>query len=95
VLPTIVEILAHSLKLPYVAIALKEKRMNPAHKQNGSEHGREDGFAVAAAWGSPVEYPPLVLPLSYGHESIGELILTPRARGEDFSASERRLLFMT
>jgi signal transduction histidine kinase len=89
-LPTIVETVAQALKLPYVAIALKEK--NPASKENGSEHGREDGFAVVASWGSPVEYPPLRLPLAYGHETIGELILAPRARGEDFSPADRRLL---
>jgi signal transduction histidine kinase len=93
-LPTIVETVAQALKLPYVAIALKER--NSAREENGSERAREqaeeDGSAVVASWGSPVEYPPLVLPLAYGHETIGELILAPRARGEDFAPTDRRLL---
>ena len=94
-LPTIVETVAQALKLPYVAIALKEKK--PAHKENGSsertgEQAEEETFAVVAAWGSPLEYPPLHPPLSYAHETIGELILAPRARVEDFSPAERRLL---
>ena len=89
-LPAIVETLAQALKLPYAAIALKGK--NSAREENGTEHGREEGFAVVAAYGSPVDYPPLRLPLAYGHGTIGELILAPRAPGEDFSPADRRLL---
>jgi signal transduction histidine kinase len=89
-LPTIVETVAQALKLPYVAIALKEK--NPVHEEQSAEHAGEEVFAVVASWGSPVDYPPLRLPLSYGHETIGELILAPRAPGEDFSPADRRLL---
>jgi signal transduction histidine kinase len=90
-LPTIVETVAQALKLPYVAIALKEKK-NPVHDEQSAEHAGEEVFAVVASWGSPVDYPPLRLRLSYGHETIGELILAPRARGEDFSPADRRLL---
>jgi len=45
-----------------------------------------------ASWEPRENPPPLRLPLSYGNETIGELILAPRARGEDFSPAERRLL---
>ena len=75
VLPTIVETVASALKLPYAAIALKQ----------------EDGFKVAAAYGSPAGEP-TVLPLTYGGETIGQLTLAPRAPGEGFSAADRRLL---
>jgi signal transduction histidine kinase len=90
-LPTIVETVAQALKLPYVAIALKQKK-NPLHEEQSAEHAGEEGFAVVASWGSPVDYPPLRLPLAYGHETIGEFILAPRARGEDFTPADRRLL---
>jgi signal transduction histidine kinase len=52
---------------------------------------QEDNFKVAAAYGSPVGEP-TVLPLTYGSETIGQLILAPRAPGESFSAADRRLL---
>jgi signal transduction histidine kinase len=32
------------------------------------------------------------LPLTYGHEPVGELILGPRGRGEEFTPADRRLL---
>ncbi len=91
VLPAVAETVAQALKLPYVAVALKEK-VPAGGEENGSEHGRGEDFTVAAAYGSPVDYPPLRLPLAYGHEVIGELVLAPRARGEDFAPSDRRLL---
>jgi signal transduction histidine kinase len=75
VLPSLVETLARSLKLPYVAIRLKQ----------------DGAFLLAAAYGSPrpeSEY----LPLTYQGETIGELILAPRAPGESFTAGERQLL---
>ncbi len=76
VLPTIIETVAQELKLPYAAIALK----------------RDDGaFETVAARGHP-EGEPLVLPLSYGAETIGQLVLSPRAPGESFGPADRRLL---
>jgi len=76
VLPAIVETVAGALKLPHVAIALK---------QDGG------AFKTVAARGSPVGEP-LVLPLSYGTETIGQLTLSPRAPGEPFGPADRRLL---
>ncbi|MDP9477307.1 MAG: sensor histidine kinase [Actinomycetota bacterium] len=76
VLPTIVETVTQALKLPYAAIALK----------------RDDGeFETVAARGHP-KGEPLVLPLSYGAETIGQLILSPRAPGEPFGPADKRLL---
>jgi len=76
VLPTIVHTVAGALKLPHAAISLR----------------RDDGtFGTVAASGHP-KGEPLVLPLSYGTETIGQLILSPRAPGETFDPADRRLL---
>src|SRR5215204_2903032 len=77
VLPTIVGIVREALKLPYAAIALP---------QDGND------FQIVAASGQEPPADPLVLPLSYGGESVGELLLAARAPGESFSAADRRLL---
>ncbi len=75
VLPTIVETVREMLKLPYVAIVL-----------------RQDGeFVVAAAAGAEVDEV-LHVPLVYQNESVGELRLAPRARGEPFASADRSLL---
>lgn len=78
VLPNIVETVAQTLRLPYVAIALASP----------SDSGAAG--PVVAAYGSPVTEP-LRLPLSYQAETIGELIASPRA-GESFSPADLRLL---
>jgi signal transduction histidine kinase len=77
VLLTIVGTIREALKLPYAAIALP---------RDGN------GFEVVATSGEGPPADPLVLPLSYGGESGGELLLAPRAPGESFSAADRRLL---
>jgi signal transduction histidine kinase len=73
-----VKTVREALKLPYAAIALPRS---------------PNGFEVVATSGE--EEPsaePLVVALSYGGESVGELLLAARAPGEGFSASDRRLL---
>ncbi len=77
VLPTIVETVKESLKLPYAAISLKL--------------ADADTFAVVTSAGPPVAEP-LTLPLVYQHETVGQLLLAPRAPGETFSPADRRLL---
>ncbi|HZB98325.1 MAG TPA: GAF domain-containing sensor histidine kinase, partial [Candidatus Sulfotelmatobacter sp.] len=77
VLSTIVKTVREALKLPYAAIALPRD---------------PNGFEVVATSGEEPPRDPLVLPLSYGGESVGELLLAPRAPGERFSAADRRLL---
>lgn len=78
VLPTIVETVAQTLKLPYAAIALASST-----EAAGVE-------PIIAAYGAPAA-DPLRLPLVYQAETIGALIAGPRA-GESFSAADRRLL---
>jgi signal transduction histidine kinase len=51
----------------------------------------EEGFRVVAASGNPVT-DLLRLPLAYQGETIGQLLLAPRAAGEAFSPADRRLL---
>jgi signal transduction histidine kinase len=81
VLPTIVETVAEALKLPYAAIALREGRR----------------FVIAAEYvptpdanGKPEKIEKL--PLVYQSETIGQLMLAPRVRGEQFSQKDRHLL---
>jgi signal transduction histidine kinase len=75
ILPTIVDTVAQALKLPYVAILLKQ----------------EGTFRLAASAGALVGEP-LVLPLAYQQEAIGQMRLAPRAPGEPFTPADRRLL---
>jgi signal transduction histidine kinase len=77
VLPRIVETVREALKLPYAAIALP---------RDGAD------FEVAAASGEKPPADLLVLHLSYGGESVGRLLLAPRAPGEGFSSADRSLL---
>ncbi len=74
-LPTVVETIAQALKLPYVAISLK---------QAGE-------FRVAASYGSAGDEP-VELPLVYQGETVGQLRLSTRSRGETFTPGEQRLL---
>ena len=76
-LKTIVETIAQALKVPYVAIHLS---------QDGG--GK---FATVADHGTPKEET-LVLPLVYQRETIGRLVVAPRAPGEAFSPADMRLL---
>lgn len=76
VLPAIVETVTEALKLPHAAITLK--------KDTG-------GFVTVASCGTP-SGKPLILPLSYGTELVGQLILSPRMPGEPFDPADRRLL---
>src|SRR5215203_3625816 len=50
-----------------------------------------DGFVTAARYGDRADET-VTLPLTYGAELVGRLNLAPRAPGEEFSSSDRRLL---
>lgn len=77
ILPTTVETVAQALKLPYAALTLRQG----------------DGFALAAAHGTPNGDPALLtLPLTYNAAPVGQLILAPRTPGESLSPADRRLL---
>jgi two-component system, NarL family, sensor kinase len=84
VLPTIVETVQDALKLPYVAIAL-------ASAGQHTDQLAGDGFEVATAAGKPGD-DLLRLPLMYQAETVGALLLSPRAPGETFSPADQRLL---
>jgi signal transduction histidine kinase len=76
VLPTVVETVARALKLPYAAITLKQ-----------------DGvFVEAARYGKKPEGEPLIVPLTYQQETVGQLVVSPRTPGESFTKSDVRLL---
>ena len=75
VLSTIVETVALALKLPYVAILLKQG----------------ESFALAASAGE-LAGDPLVVPLIYQAETIGQMHLAPRTPGEPLTLADRRLL---
>jgi signal transduction histidine kinase len=74
-LTSIVETIAATLKLPYVAIELVEQE---------AQIGQA---AVGEPLGETVE-----LPLRYQKETVGRLIVSPRASGEKFTAKEQQLL---
>ncbi len=76
-LPTIASTIASALKLPYVAVALRE--------------GRDT--VVAASSGQPPTKSELKrLSLVHQNEEIGQLILSPRGINESFSTAEVHLL---
>ncbi|MBA2454356.1 MAG: histidine kinase, partial [Chloroflexia bacterium] len=75
-LPAIVETVAQALKLPYVAIALKQ----------------DETFAVAAAYGVERPAHALIMPLTYQSEMVGQLSVAPRSEGESFSPADQRIL---
>lgn len=67
-----------------VAQALRLPYVALTHKQDG-------GFETVAAHGTPQENV-LCLPLIYQAETVGQLMVAPRARGELFTPIEQRLL---
>lgn len=84
-LPALAESVAQALKLPYVGISLREG--------DGFRMATEYGLARAPGAGAGDAQAPLeCLPLTYQHETIGQLLIEPRARGEAFTPSEQRLL---
>ncbi|MDP9352102.1 MAG: histidine kinase [Chloroflexota bacterium] len=76
VLSTIVETIAQALKLPYVAVALKQ----------------DDEFDIAAESGRRVNDEIFCLPLVYQGEAVGQLHLAPRGPRDGFTPSDHRLL---
>jgi signal transduction histidine kinase len=80
VLPTIAETLAHTLRLPYVAVTVAE----------GSETGAGAVYQVPGSQVPASDW--LRLPLIYQGEISGELVVAPRAPGENFTPAEAQLL---
>jgi hypothetical protein len=79
---------AHDAVLPAVTRTVKEALKLPYAEIRLK---RKDGFETAAAAGNQVD-DALRLPLVYGGETVGQLVVGPRAGEEGFSDTERRLL---
>jgi signal transduction histidine kinase len=80
--------LAPDAVLPAVTKTLRETLKLPYAE---IQLRREDGFETAASAGDPVENA-ISLPLIYGGETVGCLVVGPRAGEENFGPTERRLL---
>ena len=80
--------LAPDAVLPAVARTVKEALKLP---YVAIQLRRENGFETAAAAGDVVDNP-LDVPLVYGGETIGRLVLGPRVGDETFGTADRRLL---
>jgi signal transduction histidine kinase len=99
-LPSIVETVARSLKLPFAQIEWA-RQLEP---DNGSANGSKgaavnDGVGasaafVAASYGTPPHTSAnlLRIPLVYQSELVGQLVLAPRARTHSFSPTDQRTL---
>ncbi len=77
-LPTLVQTIAQTLKLPYVAIAISA----------GDEYRVTADYPQGSDFGGEAQ----IFPLLYESEMIGQLWVTPRAPSEPFNPSEERLL---
>jgi signal transduction histidine kinase len=80
--------LAPGAILPTIVATVQEALRLP-YAAIGLKH--DWAFAIAAAAGTAVD-DVLRLPLIYQNETVGELLLAPRAPGEAFSPADRRLL---
>ncbi len=76
ILPNLVRTIAHTLKLPHVAIWLPVS---------------ENKFDPVAAWGQPSDHVEMI-PLIYQNKTIGQLVVAPRGVRETFNRRERNLL---
>jgi signal transduction histidine kinase len=80
--------LAPSAVLPNIVEAIARNLKLP-YVALALTHGNR--LEIAAAYGS-VSGEPIQLPLVYQSETVGQLLVAPRAPGEAFTPSERRLL---
>jgi signal transduction histidine kinase len=94
VLPTIVETVAQTFKLPYVAIALLPEQRSltaPAARKAGCMTEAEaEAPDIVASYGAPTS-DHVRVPLVYQSETIGYLLLAARA-GETFGKTDASLL---
>ena len=82
-LPTIVETVAHALKLPYVALTWKQDRASPGTIE----------MAPLTSYGTnPHGSAPIRVSLLHQGKHLGDLLLSPRQRGEDLTSADLRLV---
>jgi len=88
VLPSLVETVAQTLKLPYVAIETTNSRIDSGPALDAFS---TQSSSPRVSYGVP--QPELIrLPLIYQSENIGQLLVAPRAQGEALSPMDRHLL---
>lgn len=89
VLPTIVETVAQALKAPYAAIEVNSDQSSVIRDQSSmvSVEWKANISSAITDRGSLI-----TIPLAYQSETIGQLIVAPRAPGEAFSPADQRLL---
>jgi signal transduction histidine kinase len=88
VLPSLVETVAQTLKLSYVAIETIEQRLDSPPATEASPNSPS---SPTVAYGHP--QPDVIrLPLIYQSETIGHLLVSPRAPSEPLSPMDRHLL---
>src|SRR6266516_4473008 len=83
ILLTIVETVAHALKLPYVALTWK---------QDGSSFGPEGMTPLASYGAHPHDSATIRVSLLHQGRHLGDLLLSPRQRGEDLTPADLRLV---
>jgi len=88
VLPSLVEIVALKLKLPYVAIEITDNRLDTQAETISLPTNHP---SPTISFGSP-QPNPIRLPLVYQSETIGQLIVSPRAQDEALSPMDIHLL---
>jgi signal transduction histidine kinase len=88
VLPSLVETVAQTLKLPYVAIETADARIGT---QPEADSISKEQFSTTFSYGKP-QSRVIRLPLVYQSERIGQLLVSPRAEGEALSPMDRHLL---
>ena len=94
VLPAIVQTINDALKLPYVAIALTtdDGRWTTEHQPPSTDEAVEGDRRFVVAEAGTRAAIALALPLVFRHETVGHLLLAPRAPNEAFSPADHRLL---
>jgi signal transduction histidine kinase len=88
VLPSLVETVSQTLKLPYVAIETNDQRLD---SQSTTDSPSVSIPSPTIAYGN-LQPDVIRFPLVYQSETIGQLVVAPRALGESLSPMDRHLL---
>jgi|GEM_PF-286567 len=89
VLPSLVETIAQTLKLPYVAIEMMTNNRLDSPPTTDSSPVSTSSLTVSHGNAQPDV---IRLPLVYQSETIGQLLIAPRSQGEALSPMDRHLL---
>ncbi|MGZ5393580.1 MAG: histidine kinase, partial [Mycobacterium sp.] len=83
VLPSVAATVADALRVPYAAVQVSRgPELGPGRFQTAAEHGSMPGPDVTM----------MEVPLTYGGEQVGRLVLAGRGRSVDLSPADRRVL---